>query len=124
MRIKLPKIVPAGFNVLKPAESVSRQQRRHAKISVQGQEVEIMEYLKRKARSIPPVVNTETGKQFDHLTKLRAMYMIRGVKGVNQYLMAVRSVYVKDAGGPIPYRWKLLKRKIKSVLSYFKSPRP
>lgn len=118
MKIKTPKV--ANPMRVSGKKEVSRTQRRHAEINVNGKNVKILEHIRKEARKLSFIINKETGKEINHEENLKAIYMINGIAGVNDYLMACRKVFIESQGGLVPYYFKKIKAFLIIFVHYIK----
>ena len=59
---------------VKIVTNVSRQQMRHAKVKINGKEVKVIEYLKKQAHLLPPMLD-EHNNRVDHEFQLIDFYL-------------------------------------------------
>ena len=76
----------------------SRQMKRHAKVRINGREVEVVRYLEQMAKRLPVIIDKE-GKPIDHAKNLRSVYMIDGYEGVKKYLNLCSGVFKRSRSG-------------------------
>lgn len=77
----------------------SRLSRRRKTIQINNRQVNAHKFLSGRAKSLPKMIDRETGKSIDHDANLKAVFDGKGVEGVNQYIRAVKAVCERDKGG-------------------------
>ena len=76
----------------------TRHEKRQARMKVDGRDIKVTAFLKRRAADLPAMTDKGTGSPIDHAKNLNALYMIEGAEGVNNYINAVRAVIRRDKG--------------------------
>jgi hypothetical protein len=111
---------PQGvYPFAKGKNKVTRQMRRHATIIAGGKEVNVIDFLRERAKHLPALVNTETKKPYDHVEILKKVYMERGINGVNEYLAICRNVVRRDRGKTVFIRgWGWLVLQYNKYIKY------
>jgi hypothetical protein len=126
MKIKPPEIVNLMHASSLEGQAVTpkkitRQMRRHAQIQINGKHVNITNYLRSAAKRLPVMFDKESKEPIDHIKNLHRIYMLKGIDGVNHYLLACRKVLIESQGGLIPYNWKRFRVKLIKAKVYLKS---
>jgi hypothetical protein len=76
-----------------------RRDRRRKVIQVNNRRVNAHKFLASRAKSLPKLIDKETGNPINHEANLKAVYDGKGIEGVNQYVQAVKAICERDKGG-------------------------
>ena len=64
-------------------------------VIVKGEKILIKKYLKGFAKKLPPLIDKQSKKMFNHYENLIFHYKTEGVKGINEYIDFCESTFNK-----------------------------
>jgi len=75
--------------------TLSRQLRRSAKVEVNGKVINVVQYMRKVAVMLPPMVRN--GSSVNHFANLKNEYTAKGLTGITAYINAINKKAERDA---------------------------
>ena len=77
-------------------QKYTRQQKRHMILTVNGENIKALHYIKDLAKRMPAIGLKATGGMIDHEAELKEIYMQLGRPGIDKYIDKIK-YFIKNA---------------------------